>query len=110
MITNSGNANACAPNGEENAIRMCQAAAKAIGCRPEDIVVAATGVIGQALRIDIIETGMSELYAALAHSNEASDAAAHAIMTTDQVKKEAAVETTIGGKTVRMGGIAKAVV
>ena len=107
VIANSGNANACAPQGEENAEKMCAVAAKAIGCAPEDMVVASTGVIGQTLNISVIEEGMPALYAALAHSNEASDAAAHAIMTTDTVKKEVAVETVIGGKTVRMGGIAK---
>ena len=107
IIANSGNANACAPQGEENAEKMCAAAAQAIGCRAEDVVVSSTGVIGQTLKVQVIEDGVPELYAALAHSNEASDAAAHAIMTTDLVKKEVAVETTVGGKTVRMGGIAK---
>lgn len=107
IIANSGNANACAPNGEENAERMCAAAAAAIGCQPEDVVVASTGVIGQTLRIGVIEEGIPALYQALEHSLEASDAAAHAIMTTDTEKKEVAVETTIGGKTVRMGGVAK---
>ena len=107
IIANSGNANACAPHGEENAIKMCQAAAKAIGCKPEDVLVSSTGVIGQTINIQAIEDGVPELYGALARSAEASDAAAHAIMTTDTVKKEVAVETTVGGKTVRMGGIAK---
>ena len=107
VIANSGNANACAPQGEENAEKMCVAAAKAIGCAPEDMVVASTGVIGQTLNVSVIEEGMPALYDALAASDEASDAAAHAIMTTDTVKKEVAVETVIGGKTVRMGGIAK---
>ena len=107
VIANSGNANACAPQGEENAIRMCQAAAKAIGCKPEDVLVSSTGVIGQTLNVKVIEDGMEELYATLESTVEASDAAAHAIMTTDLVKKEVAVETTIGGKVVRMGGIAK---
>ena len=107
IIANSGNANACAPHGEENAIKMCQAAAKAIGCKPEDVLVSSTGVIGQTLNVKVIEDGMPELYGALDHSVEASDAAVHAIMTTDTVKKEVAVETTVGGKTVRMGGIAK---
>ena len=107
IIANSGNANACAPHGEENAIKMCQAAAKAIGCKPEDVLVSSTGVIGQTLNVKAIEDGMPELYGALAASAEASDAAAHAIMTTDTEKKEAAVETVIGGKVVRMGGIAK---
>ena len=96
-----------APNGEENAIRMCQAAAKAIGCKPEDVLVSSTGVIGQTLRVNVIEEGVPALYAALEASPAGSDAAAQAIMTTDLVKKEVAVETTIGGKTVRMGGIAK---
>ena len=107
IIANSGNANACAPHGEENAIKMCQAAAKAIGCKAEDVLVSSTGVIGQTLNVKVIEDGVPELYSALAATPEASDAAAHAIMTTDTVKKEVAVETTVGGKTVRMGGIAK---
>jgi len=107
IIANSGNANACAPNGEENAIKMCQAAAKAIGCDPMDVLVSSTGVIGQTINVKVIEDGVPALYEALDASGEASDSAAHAIMTTDLVKKEVAVETTIGGKTVRMGGIAK---
>ena len=107
IIANSGNANACAPQGEENAERMCAAAAKAIGCRPEDVLVSSTGVIGQRINVEAIEAGIPELYAALERSDAASDAAGHAIMTTDLVKKEAAVETVIGGKTVRLGGIAK---
>ena len=104
---NSGNANACAPQGEENAQRMCAAAASAIGCKAEDVLVCSTGVIGQTIKIDVIEGGVPQLYPLLERSEAASDAAAHAIMTTDTVKKEAAVETTVGGKTVRMGGIAK---
>ena len=107
IVCNSGNANACAPQGEENAERMCDAAAKAIGCASGDVLVASTGVIGQTLKVDVIEDGMPKLYALLEASEAASDAAAHAIMTTDTVKKEVAVETTVGGKTVRMGGIAK---
>ncbi len=106
-VINSGNANACAPHGEENAERVCAAAAKAVGCPAEDVVCAATGVIGQTLNVAVMEAGMPDLYAAVEASAAGSDAAAHAIMTTDTVKKEAAVETTVGGKTVRMGGIAK---
>ena len=107
IIANSGNANACAPQGEENAVKMCQAAAAALSCKPEDVLVSSTGVIGQTLNVKVIEDGVPELVAALEHSAAASDAAAHAIMTTDLAKKEVAVETTVGGKTVRMGGIAK---
>lgn len=107
IIANSGNANACAPHGEEYAERMCAAAARAIGCKPEDVLVSSTGVIGQTINVQVIEDGVPALYASLERSSEASDAAAHAIMTTDTEKKEVAVETTVGGKTVRMGGIAK---
>ena len=107
VIANSGNANACAPQGEENAERMCAAAAAAIGCQAEDVLVCSTGVIGQTIKINVIEEGVPKLCPLLERSEAASDAAAHAIMTTDTVKKEAAVETTVGGKTVRMGGIAK---
>ena len=107
VIANSGNANACAPQGEENARRMCAAAAKAIGCEAGDVLVSSTGVIGQRINVEAVEAGVPELYAALERSAEASDAAAHAIMTTDLEKKEAAVETDVGGRTVRLGGIAK---
>jgi len=107
IIANSGNANACAPQGEENAEKMCAAAAKAIGCTPEEVLVSSTGVIGQTLKVDVIENGVPELYGLLEHSAEGSDGAAHAIMTTDTVKKEFAGQVIIDGKEVHIGGIAK---
>ena len=107
IIANSGNANACAPRGEENAEKMCAAAAGVIGCEAGDVLVSSTGVIGQTLNVGVIEAGAGALYAALEHSPAGSDSAARAIMTTDTVKKEVAVETMIGGKAVRLGGIAK---
>ena len=107
VVVNSGNANACAPNGLMNAEKMCAAAAKEIGCSQKEVLVSSTGVIGQELKISVIEEGMPGLYESLSASAEGSDAAANAIMTTDTVKKELAVETVIGGKTVHMGGIAK---
>ena len=67
-VINSGNANACAPMGEENAERVCAAAGKALGCRPEDVVVAATGVIGQTLNVAVIEQGCRSCAAAAAHT------------------------------------------
>ena len=107
IIANSGNANACAPQGEENAELMCAAAAEAIDCCADDVLVSSTGVIGQTINIKVIRDCVPVLFDALEASPEASDAAANAIMTTDTVKKELAVETTVGGKTVHMGGIAK---
>ena len=107
IIVNSGNANACAPQGEENAKRMCVAAAQAVGCKVEDVIVSSTGVIGQRINVELIENGIPGLAAMLEASPAASTAAAEAIMTTDTVKKEIAVETEVGGKKVVMGGIAK---
>ncbi len=106
-VINSGIANACAPHGDEYALRMCAAAAKEIGCETDDIVIASTGVIGQPLNISAIENGMPELYKSISRSDAGSDAAAKAIMTTDTVKKELALETSVGGKRVKIGGIAK---
>ena len=106
IIANSGNANACAPEGHENAKRMCASAAAAVGLKENDFVVASTGVIGQTLNISAIEAGMGALAASLKKEG-GSDDAAHAIMTTDTVKKELAFTTVIGGKTVTIGAIAK---
>lgn len=105
IIVNSGNANACAPMSHENAEQMCALAAKATGLKPNDFVVASTGVIGQELNISAIERGMPALASGL--KGDGSDSAAHAIMTTDTVKKETAVSVAIGGKTVTIGAIAK---
>ena len=105
VLANSGNANACAPNGEEYAERSCMAAAEALGLKATDFIVASTGVIGQTLPVGVIEDGIPALVAAL--KTDGSPDAAAAIMTTDTVMKEYAVEVTIGGKTVRLGGIAK---
>jgi len=105
VFANSGNANACAPLGEENARRMCNAIASELGMCENDVLVASTGVIGQTLPIEIIESGVSELVTKLSY--DGSKDAASAIMTTDLTMKELAVEFTVGGKTVRIGGIAK---
>ena len=105
IIANSGNANACCPQSHENAEAMSVSAAAATGREPGDFVVASTGVIGQTINISAIQAGLPQAAAAL--SADGSDAAAHAIMTTDTVKKEIAVSLTIGGKEVRLGAIAK---
>ena len=107
VVANSGNANACCPMSHENAQAMGQAAAKLTGRRAEDFVIASTGVIGQTINIGAIEAGLPKAVEQLAGSEDASDAAARAIMTTDTVKKEVALQCEIGGKTVTMGGIAK---
>ena len=103
VIANAGNANACAPDGMENARRMAKAAAARLGVEETDVIVASTGVIGQRLPVECIE----ERLPAIELSADGSDKAAHAIMTTDLQPKSVAVEFTIGGKTCRLGGVCK---
>ena len=105
VLANSGNANACAPNGEENARRMCGAVAAELGLKECDVIVGSTGVIGQELKVKVIEDGVAELVSKLTY--DGSEDAAVAIMTTDLAKKELAVEFAIKEKTVKIGGIAK---
>ena len=105
VICNSGNANTCNADGVEKAERMCAIAGEVLGIHPADVVVASTGVIGQVLPIEPIESAAQALKDSL--SPTGSHAAATAIMTTDTIPKEAAVEVEIGGKTVRIGGISK---
>ena len=105
VVANSGNANACCPMSHENAEAMCAAAAQATGLKAEDFVVASTGVIGQTINIQAIQSGLPRAAAAL--SPEGSEQAERAIMTTDTVPKSAAVALDIGGKTVTIGAIAK---
>ena len=92
-------------DGVEIAEKMCAAAAEALGVAPEDVIVASTGVIGQSLDLTPIAAALPALAASL--SAEGNDDAAAAIMTTDTVDKQAAVEFTLGGKTCRLGGMAK---
>ncbi len=105
VIANSKNANTCNADGEEKAQRMCELAAAALGIKPEEVVVASTGVIGQVLPIEPIEAHVEELAKKL--SREGNLQAVNAIMTTDTVKKEVAVLFEIGGVPCRLGGMAK---
>ena len=105
IVCNSGNANTCNADGVEIAESMSELAAKALGIAADDVVVASTGVIGQPLDLAPIAAGMPRLAASL--SADGGEDAAEGIMTTDTVMKEVAVEFSIGGKTCRIGGIAK---
>ncbi len=105
VICNSGNANTCNADGIEIAEGMAALVEKHTGIAANDVVVASTGVIGEPLSLAPIEKGMDSLVASL--SSDGSLNACHAIMTTDTVPKEIAVEFTLGGKVCRMGGIAK---
>ena len=106
-ICNSGNANTCNTDGYDKANATCQALAKALDITPDEVIVASTGVIGQPLPLEPIINGIPKLVAQLSDSVDASNDAANAIMTTDTVKKEVAYSLEIGGKEVRIAGIAK---
>ena len=105
VICNSGNANTCNADGIEIAEKMCAMTGEALSIAPEDVIVASTGVIGQRLDVTHIADGMPALTAGL--SADGSAAAWEGISTTDTVIKEIAVEFVLGGKTCRLGGIAK---
>ena len=90
VIVNSGNANACNPDGTEKAEAMCKLAADALGIDENDVIVASTGVIGQALPIEPIKKGVEAMKGTL--SKDGGTNAAEAIMTTDTVKKQWALE------------------
>ncbi len=105
VIANSKNANTCNIDGIEKAEKMCYLAAREVGINPEEVIVASTGVIGQILPIEPIENNIKALAEGLSRSGNLK--AANAIMTTDTVKKEVAVEFILSGKTVHLGGMAK---
>ena len=105
ILCNSGNANTCNADGPQIANAMCQLAADQLGLAPEDVAIASTGVIGQPLNLEVIQAGMAPLVEDLAYHNSLH--AATAIMTTDTIPKEAAVEFELDGKVCHLGGIAK---
>ncbi len=106
VIVNSGNANACTgAQGIQAARRMAEAAAAQLEIPLRQVLVCSTGRIGQQLPVEAIEQNMEKLRCKL--SVTGSRHAAEAIMTSDTYRKEIAVEFTLGGRKVRIGGIAK---
>ena len=105
VIANSKNANTCNADGVEKAEKMCRLAASVLNIEPEKVIVASTGVIGKVLPIEPIENSIDSLAKGLSHT--ANEKAATAIMTTDTVKKEAAVQFEIDGVVCTLGGMAK---
>ena len=105
IIVNSGIANTCNADGIEKAETMCAIAGKAANLPAEAFAVASTGVIGQPLPLEPVEGSIDALVKALSPAGHTDFASA--IMTTDTVCKETAVEFTLGGKTCHIGGCAK---
>ena len=108
VVVNSGIANACTgKQGLDYCAQTADAAARSLQIPDRAVLVASTGVIGMQLPMDKITAGVEKLAGCLSDSREAGTRAAEAIMTTDTVSKQAAVQTVIGGKTVTLGGMAK---
>lgn len=108
VICNSGIANAC--TGEEGygyCKETADAAAEILDISPDSVLVASTGVIGMQVPIEKIKNGVKMMVPALSGEIFAGTDAAKAIMTTDTVHKEVAVEIEIGGKAVTIGGMCK---
>lgn len=105
VIVNSVNANTCNADGMEKARKMCALTAEALGIDENDVIVASTGVIGQVLPIEPIANGMTSLAEGLAY--DGNSRALEAIMTTDTMPKEVALQFEMGGKTCTMGGMLK---
>ncbi|NLL94095.1 MAG: bifunctional glutamate N-acetyltransferase/amino-acid acetyltransferase ArgJ [Clostridiales bacterium] len=105
IIANSKNANTCNVDGMEKALRMCELAASKLDIKPCEVIVASTGVIGQPIPIEPVETHIDELYEGLSYTGNAK--AANAIMTTDTSPKEVAVEFELDGKICHLGGMGK---
>lgn len=106
ILCNAGQANAATgTQGEQDAMESAQLLGEALQIPAESILLASTGVIGQRIKMDKLRSGIPQLVQALA--TDGSDAAAKAICTTDLVTKSIALETKIGDRPVRVGGICK---
>ncbi|MFY9252138.1 MAG: bifunctional glutamate N-acetyltransferase/amino-acid acetyltransferase ArgJ [Fuerstiella sp.] len=108
LVINSGNSNACTgQQGLDDARKMTAEVAAAIGCEPEQVLVCSTGIIGVNLPMETISSGIAPAVAALAATDEAFQAAATAMMTTDTFAKQSFVEVKLSSGTVRIAGAAK---
>lgn len=106
ILCNSGQANAATgAQGWADAIESAELMADALAISPDSVLLASTGVIGQRIRMDAMRSGIPKLVPAM--SENGFDEAAKAIMTTDLVPKSIALETTLHGRPVRIGGISK---
>lgn len=106
IIANAGNANACTGlAGIQHAKRMAAATARALGVKERQVLVCSTGRIGKELPIRKMEATIRKLPKALQPTGSLH--AAKAIMTSDTFPKQIAVEATVDGVKIRIGGIAK---
>jgi len=108
IIVNSGNANACTgERGYKDTEEMAKIAAGHLGIKPEEIMVASTGIIGHHLQMDKVSTGIKEASQSLGKKKSHGSNIAKAILTTDKTVKESAVEVKTDTLSFTIGGIAK---
>lgn len=108
VIVNAGIANACTgKEGFDYCSQTAQEAAKLLDIPADSVLVASTGVIDMQLPIDRITAGVDKLVKVKADTLDAGTLAAEAIMTTDTISKQAAVEIEVGGVKVTIGGMCK---
>ena len=109
VVVNSGNANAATgQQGLDNAAKMAELAAQAVGCHAENILVASTGVIGHQMPMDKIAAGIAAARSALTDTGEGFRDASQAIMTTDTHPKVAGTTIrTQDGEVVHILGMCK---
>ena len=108
VVVNAGQANACTGDlARAESERITTALARRLDLPPEQVQICSTGVIGQPLPVERLLAGQAPLVAELAATEVAAAAAAEAILTTDLVSKQYALEAQIGGRLVRLGGMAK---
>ena len=108
VVVNAGNANACTgKQGEKDAVRMCQLAARQIGCDAKSILPSSTGIIGHLMPMQKLEAGIKGAAANLGKTAEHANAFAAAILTTDLKRKSAAASFQINGRTITIAGVCK---
>jgi glutamate N-acetyltransferase/amino-acid N-acetyltransferase len=108
IVASSGCSNVCTgEQGVKDAREMTKTVGELLRIKPNQVLIAATGVIGQPLPMDKIRTALPKLVKAL--SPQGGRSAAEAIMTTDTRLKEAALRVEVGGRPITIGGIAKGV-
>jgi len=108
IVSNSGNANACTgKQGMKDALRMVALTSRILGVPDKDVLVCSTGRIGVPMPMSNVLAGIRDAAGKLSHDRDAAANAAEAIMTSDSVSKEVAVQIQVNGKTVTIGGIAK---
>ncbi len=106
VLTNSGQANACTgERGLTDSLLATAEVARRLGLGEEEVLICSTGVIGVPIPMEVLMAALDSLVAAL--SEQGGAAAARAILTTDLVAKEIALEAELGGRRVRIGGMAK---